>query len=281
MKSYSEFCDDIAKTLFDIINEKGSLLSWKKTWDVEASYKLPMGQSGYYSGSNLFKLLYKQVDSGFKSNKWLTFRQVQLQKGRVLKGAKSEAACFWRKIEKLEVNEKTKKEELNSYPLFKSYRVFNIDQTDLEINSDAEIENQSHNTSIEAMLKKHDVNISYFGNQPRYSTADDVIIMPKISEFDSENNYLATLLHELVHWSGGENRLNRETVIKYAHPIQRAKEELVAEIGSLFLSTHFGITGNIERHAAYVQGWQENLTPLDVAKCISKATQAFTWLISK
>ena len=170
MKSYSEFCDDIAKTLFDIINEKGSLLSWKKTWDVEASYKLPMGQSGYYSGSNLFKLLYKQVDSGFKSNKWLTFRQVQLQKGRVLKGAKSEAACFWRKIEKLEVNEKTKKEELNSYPLFKSYRVFNIDQTDLEIDSDAEIENQSHNTSIEAMLKKHDVNISYFGNQPRYST---------------------------------------------------------------------------------------------------------------
>ena len=37
--------------------------------------------------------------------------------------------------------------------------------------------------------------------------ADDVIIMPKISEFDSENNYLATLLHELVHWSGGETAL--------------------------------------------------------------------------
>lgn len=70
-------------------------------------------------------------------------------------------------------------------------------------------------------------------------------------------DYYATALHELCHWTGHPNRLNR--VLGRRHDIETyAYEELVAEIGAAFLCTHSGLPGRLE-HASYINSWLDAL----------------------
>ncbi len=84
--------------------------------------------------------------------------------------------------------------------------------------------------------------------------------MPVEGNFESEEDYLGTLLHEFGHATGHERRLNR-TFGSYGDPAY-AFEELVAEMTSLFVGMTTGITpdeGHFENHAAYVHSWIEAL----------------------
>jgi len=68
-------------------------------------------------------------------------------------------------------------------------------------------------------------------------------------------NYYATLLHELTHWSGHASRLKRDLINRFGDDAY-AMEELVAELGAAFLCADLCIT-NTPRldHAAYVSSW--------------------------
>jgi len=71
--------------------------------------------------------------------------------------------------------------------------------------------------------------------------------LPAKERFNSEGNYLATLFHELIHWTAKEERLPRECFKNYRMDSKaRAEEELIAEIGSVFLAIHYGIKGELE-----------------------------------
>ncbi|MGR5299502.1 zincin-like metallopeptidase domain-containing protein, partial [Vibrio mediterranei] len=67
----------------------------------------------------------------------------------------------------------------------------------------------------------------------------------------------ATLTHELTHWSGNKNRLNRLKNKKFGSR-DYAFEELVAELGSAFLMAEFGFTGELQ-HASYIESWLQAL----------------------
>lgn len=136
-----------------------------------------------------------------------------------------------------------------SIPIFKVYTVFNLDQTSLAWQRGTE---QSPN-SLQMLLTKLGVNISEFGSRAFFNPSDDVIVMPKREFFNSGQDYDATLLHEIVHWSGHAGRLNRDSLIEYSSShARRGEEELVAEIGSVFLASYFGISGDLVNHASYV-----------------------------
>ncbi len=69
-------------------------------------------------------------------------------------------------------------------------------------------------------------------------------------------NYYATLLHELTHWTGAAHRLDRDKAKTNAERGKYAYEELVAELGAAFLCAGLGITQTLrENHAAYIKGW--------------------------
>lgn len=71
--------------------------------------------------------------------------------------------------------------------------------------------------------------------------------------------YYSTLLHELTHWSGSPQRLDRAKGKKFADQ-NYATEELVAELGAAFLSAELEITQSPkEDHAAYIANWLEVL----------------------
>ena len=70
-----------------------------------------------------------------------------------------------------------------------------------------------------------------------------------------------TLLHELAHWSGAPQRLNRETLNESYRfgDLNYAKEELRAELASVFLMAERGIPHNADSHAAYLGSWLQVL----------------------
>src|SRR3546814_6730609 len=81
--------------------------------------------------------------------------------------------------------------------------------------------------------------------------------MPDREAFDSDEDFISTLGHEIVHSTGSAQRLARETLRDYFKDRTiRAREELVAEIGASFLMADLGL-GYSPRpdHAAYVASW--------------------------
>jgi DNA primase traC len=84
--------------------------------------------------------------------------------------------------------------------------------------------------------------------------------------------YYGTALHELTHWTGAESRLNRDLKNYSVSETARAREELIAEIGSYALCKDLKLDFNPQNSAAYVQSWCEILR--DKPDEIMKATHA-------
>jgi antirestriction protein ArdC len=103
-------------------------------------------------------------------------------------------------------------------------------------------------------MKKDGLTIRQGGNEAFYLPARDTIQVPPPEQFESPEAYAATLLHELGHATGGENRLNRQIANKFGTP-EYAKEELVAELCSAFSAAETGIQFDDKNHAAYIDSW--------------------------
>jgi antirestriction protein ArdC len=235
---------------------------------------LPNSIHGLYRGMNLWHLWVQQIEKGWQSNQWLTFLQVKQQNGHVLKGAKGTTVCFW-KLRDIEIDDHVEP-STKTVPVFKQYTVFNLDQTSLAEQSSL-TNDQSHD--LQHLLDLLNVHVSVFGNQPHYNPTQDVIVMPQRDSFSETSHHDTTLLHELIHWSGAGKRLNRICAKEYSKSdAARAEEELVAELGSVFLSQYFGITGDLTNHASYVASWKKHLDAKAIARSVTQAARAFHWL---
>ncbi len=283
---YQSFCENLTASLFDIIDAQASLLTWQKGWDDQGTFQVPVGHSGRYHGANVLNLLIDQIQKGFKSNQWYTFNQIRQMGASVQKGAKSTQVCFWKTLSDSDDSQSDKNDEgqqeeetKRSRFIVKIYPVFNADQTTLEpvIYPTEEFKSEA----VQALLSKHKVEVSHYGNKAHFTEQNDVITIPRPDQFFNEYNYNATLLHELVHWTGNKiDGKERDCFKNYAQSdAARAEEELVAEIGSLLLATHFRLKGTMEGHASYVSSWKKHLKPQEVMRAASQASKAFEFLI--
>jgi antirestriction protein ArdC len=113
---------------------------------------------------------------------------------------------------------------------------------------------------IEKLLAATGARFEYGGGQAYYSPARDVIVIPPRDTFKSVEGFESTRSHELGHWTGHKSRLDRSELQK--HPFGSegyAKEELRAELASVFLSAETGIPYDVTNHAAYIQSWVKAL----------------------
>ena len=94
-----------------------------------------------------------------------------------------------------------------------------------------------------------------------YDRGQDRIHLPPKGAFKDAAGYYGTALHELAHFSGHPSRLNRPTLNESYRfgDVNYAKEELRAELASVFLAAERGIPHEPEQHAAYVGSWIEAL----------------------
>ena len=111
--------------------------------------------------------------------------------------------------------------------------------------------------TAEALLARSGAVIQHGGNRAFYSPSLDLIQMPPVEFFVNFERYYSTALHELTHWTGHPGRCSR-TLANRQHIEAYAFEELVAEMGSAFLSSHCGLQGQLH-HASYIASWLQAL----------------------
>ncbi len=264
MSLYQTVTDQIVSEL------QSGTAPWVRPWAVSGVNEMPYNASSgrRYSGTNVLLLWLHSAAQGYSRPAYVTFNQARQAGGSVRKGEKSVGVIFTSTFEKGEGDDK------RVVPFAKTTPVFNIDQCDGL--PDAWYGKPVAKTPVEidaaftAFVAATGAKIGHGGDRAFYSTAEDRIQMPFAEAFTGANQYQATLLHELGHWTGHEARLNRVFGKRFGDKAYAA-EELVAELTAAFLCAHLGITGEL-RHSGYINSWIELLK--DDPKAIFTAAAA-------
>jgi antirestriction protein ArdC len=248
---FDEITDKVIKAMEDGDKE------WKRTWDklgTSNPYNPLTGTE--YSGINKIALSF----AGHSDPRFMTFKQASDMGYKIQKGSKSHSIIHFQMNEKEVENEKTGEKEIVKIPSVKTFAVFNAEQIvgipRLTI-QDAETKKFDEIKNVEELIKNSGVVLMHGGNQPLYSPKEDLIRMPLKEQFHTPIDYYSTLLHEMTHWTGHETRLDRLKQGGFASK-SYAHEELVAELGSVFLSSKSGIPLNddhFKHHSQYLNGW--------------------------
>jgi antirestriction protein ArdC len=107
--------------------------------------------------------------------------------------------------------------------------------------------------------------------------------MPERECFVDEPHYYATLLHELAHWTGAKSRLDRlRDDAPFGSP-EYGKEEIRADLTSLFLSAELGIPFDPKDQAGYISSWIKVLKndKNEVFKAAADASKACDFILGK
>ncbi|MFC4219005.1 ArdC family protein [Flagellimonas marina] len=156
----------------------------------------------------------------------------------------------------------------NSYiPILKYYNVFNagditgINWGKFPKNTNADKTPEQRIQIAEDIVSSYPnpPEIVYQGDQPHYRPNSDAVYQTPLQHFKDPQNYYSVLFHELVHSTGHESRLNRP-IRNSNKSAAYAKEELVAEMGAVFLCAESGILfRTLNNSAAYLKGWNSRL----------------------
>ena len=216
-----------------------------------------------YHGINVLALWAHAHDRGYQSGYWGTYHQWQEVGAQVVKGEKSSTIVFFKRIEE----EAPQEGEKPFNRLFaRASRVFNADQVsgwvapaERYIPGKAEVIE-----SLANFVKFTGAAVQWGGALACYHIVGDYIEMPAKERFldtaasSATQNLGATLLHELVHWSGAKQRLARFEASAKKQDV--AMEELVAELGAAFLCADLAVTNEPgPYHAAYIASWLQLL----------------------
>jgi antirestriction protein ArdC len=108
----------------------------------------------------------------------------------------------------------------------------------------------------------------------------DFIQVPRPDAYFEPINWHRTALHELGHWTGAAQRLDRDLSGSFGSK-KYAQEELVAEITSAFVCASLGIVPTV-RHADYIGSWLEVLREDDraIVRAASAASKAADYLLA-
>lgn len=250
IKSYERITERIVGLL-----EQGTV-PWHKPWQVQTGLPRNLVTKKPYRGINPFLLM----AMGYESPHWLTYRQAVQLGGNVKKGEKSCPVVFWKPLQVTDEDSG----EVAKIPLLRLYNVFNVSQCEGLKNvpvEDAGSFVTTEATKIVAGMPQPP-KIKLGMSHAYYTPVNDMVGMPEPKRFDTEDAYHSTLFHELVHSTGHEKRLKRQSITERngfgSDPY--CKEELIAELGSAFLCGQAGIVERtIDSSAAYLENWLKQL----------------------
>ena len=252
-----------------------------------------------YEGVNAFMLMLDSAMRGWNLPVYCTLKQANLLGAHIKKGSSSMPVIYWkfnitdpsgRKLSLEEYNRLSlsQRSACTVIPILKSYNVFNIQQTNLgevcpqkidelaktfEGATLSDTRGMYKNAAIDKMLKEQTwlcpIVYDKESNGAYYSPSNDKIVVPRKGQFkvhttadeiyvDGQEFY-SSLLHEMIHSTGIESRLNRNTGHRFGDKLY-AKEELVAELGAARVGQVLGFdTRIIDNNAAYLDGWIKSL----------------------
>jgi len=268
-----------------IINkiEKENLMPWHKPWLSKNLGNQKNGVTQHeYTGMNSFLT----AISGFKSNEWYTFKQINNLDASIKSGEKGTPIVYFSMIKTKEVDEEGR---LSTFPLAKFYYVWNREQTTLP-----QLETTEEKVIDFNPIRECETIIENYANKPAithneyrayYRVDTDSINMPKPESFYSNAEYYATLFHELGHSTGHESRLNRKLGNSFGSH-DYSKEELVAEFTSAFLCAQAKLDVDypklFDNSASYLKSWIKVLkdNPKWLISAASQAQKASNYILN-
>jgi antirestriction protein ArdC len=240
---------------------------WVQPWSskhLTRRVSRPLRHNGEpYSGINVLLLWSEAMARGYSASTWITFRQAQEIGACVRKGETGSMVVYSNRISKTETDSGGH-EVKRDIAFLKAYTVFNVEQIeglgsryghDVREAGGDPIDRIAH---ADRFFASTGAIIRHGGDKAFYAPGPDLIQMPPIEMFRDVESYYATLAHETVHWAGAAHRLNRD-LSRYARDrSERAREELIAELGAVFLAVDLAIAPEMEPradHASYLSSW--------------------------
>jgi len=291
MEPRKPFYEIVAEKLIEQL--KAGTAPWQRPWEPGApNAYLPMNPitGKRYKGINAIHLMAQ----GRGDARWMTYRQAISAGAQVRKGEKGTLVQHWKfSEEQNKVDESgrpvfnAKGESVKETVQFERPRVFfatvfNAEQIDGLPPIQKKEQTWSAIERAEHILKESGAKITHApGNRALYRPETDSIHLPDRDQFSSADNYYATCLHELGHWTGHVSRLDRDLT----HPFGSegyAKEELRAEIASMILGDELGIGHDPGQHVAYVGSWIKALQdePLEVFRAAADAEKIHDYVLA-
>ena len=272
----SELYQQVTNTI--IADLEAGVAPWVKPWTSNGGGGLPYNASTQrrYNGINIPILWHAFSRNPWPTMGFMTYRQAQAVGAQVKEGEKGTHVVFTKQFR---VGDKESEEE-KTIGILRNFTVFNVGQIEGLPQEAAAVPRTTEQQGDDAIRFIHatGAEIKHGGDRACYVPSKDFIILPETSAFESDQHYLATALHECVHWSGAASRLGRDLNNRFGS-YANAAEELVAELGAAFLCAHLGVQGQL-RSAEYMANWLELLREDNRAifTAASKASQAADYL---
>lgn len=279
---YARVTDDIVRAI------EAGVKKYEMPWHRRTGSGLPRNAAtgNVYHGVNIIALWAANHLGGYFLPYWATFLQWEKLGARIRRGAKGSMVVFYKREEAASDDEDDDSGKASRL-VTRCSLVFNAEQVDgwscpKPIRQDRTKKVREVDDFIEAL----GADVRYGSDAACYIPAIDRIDMPAREDFidrstgSATDGFYSVLLHEHVHWSGGEKRLKRDLSGRFGDDAY-AMEELVAELGAAFLCAELGLSVQPRKdHAAYVASWLKVLRQEKAAifSAASTATAACRYL---
>ena len=138
--------DAVADRIIELLDQ-GQLPPWEKDWRDSAN-SLPRNAVSMkpYRGVNRWMTLLTHMVMGYQDPRWLTYRQAEALGGHIRRGETSTEIVFWKRVPVRDRedgggngpqgdgqpggNPMGEDGKPRTYPMLRSYRVFNVEQTE-------------------------------------------------------------------------------------------------------------------------------------------------------
>ncbi|MEO4044916.1 ArdC family protein [Hoeflea sp.] len=239
---------------------------WMKPWSaggLEGRITRPLRHTGEpYTGINVLLLWSESIARGFEAPLWMTYRQASQIGAQVRKGETGATVVYASRFTKTETDSRGDEVE-RDIPFLKTYTVFNCDQIDglpehYYHRPDRIIDPVLRIEHADRFFENTGAVIRHGGTKAFFASASDHIQMPPFESFRDAESYVAVLSHEATHWTAPAHRVGRDLSRYHKDRSERAREELIAELGSCFLCADLGIVPELEPrpdHASYLHSW--------------------------
>jgi antirestriction protein ArdC len=235
---------------------------WIKPWSATPGANTPCNAvtNRPYSGCNVI-LLWMAQRAGYRTPRYLTFKQALELGGHVRKGERGTKVYF---VKQLEIREDANdRASTRLVPMMREYTVFNVDQCEslpesVIAGKPMRVRNPDARDDLaDQFLGSTGADIREGHGEAFYVPSRDFISMPAFEAFKGADHFYNVAFHELTHWTAHKSRLDRDLKNRFGSK-NYAAEELIAELGAAFLCAEFGFDGDL-RHAGYIGHWIELL----------------------
>ncbi len=277
---------------------------WTEAWQPGERRELPTNvhTGRTYRGGNSLWLASTARQRGWADPRWGTFRQVRELGGHVRRGEQGTKIVYWQFERRWRARDAAGRPRVDGQgkPVYETqplasprgytHTVFNAEQCNGLPRREPVVAQARWSPIEEAERTLVDAGATLehsAANRAYYDLARDRIVLPFRDQFPTAVHYYQTALHELGHWTGHPDRLNRPTLMKgmeYGELSQEyAREELRAEIASMMLGERLQLGHDPARHASYVESWVKALhdDPREIYRAAQDAQQMSDWVLDR